>query len=540
MKTIKNIFKELDNVPKVGYVFSLLFACIYSFGEYVKKGNNNIIRLIVIGIIIFIIYSLLYCVLFFLLKSNKDIVIPNKIKYFFEDNFLLKTWIIILIFWLPHLIAKYPIGANPDSYYQLMQGLGMVPLTTHWPLFHTLSLTYIYKLGLLLGDQNIVMFIFNFIDTLIGSFVFAYCLKLLKDLKTKSWIICSAFFFYTLNPLVCGYIGSTLKDFNYSYLFVLFVLEIYIYSIKREDFWNSKENILSLFLTTIFIILFRRNGIYITLPTISIVLFKELFIYKKNYSCVLIIVLSLIIPLGVNATLKTISGAKDGSKGEILAVPLNITAKLIKENPQVISADERMIIDRILPFDEVGDLYVEYISDPVKGVFNDESTSMDMINYIFVWIKEFFKAPLTYIDGYLRQEMYFVYPGFNTFQYSVDCNSARSDVLTQEEGLFQTPVLLKSNQHYYLSVLYIQHETPIVQIWSNISTYCLIFIGTMLIHFSNKNRNKTIATIPLILSFLILMLSPAIIKNPRYAFPIIYSLPVLLTFVIKDNEYKNS
>ena len=68
-----------------------------------------------------------------------------------------------------------------------------------------------------------------------------------------------------------------------------------------------------------------------------------------------------------NSILLPVWGITPGSKGEMLSIPFQQTARYVKEYPEDIMEQERLAIDNLLQYDKLAEAYNPSLSDPVKG-----------------------------------------------------------------------------------------------------------------------------------------------------------------------------
>ena len=73
-------------------------------------------------------------------------------------------------------------------------------------------------------------------------------------------------------------------------------------------------------------------------------------------------------------------------------------------------------------------------------------------------------------------------------------------------------------------------KIPGISIFSLIAFYNLILIYMLVHSFYKKIYSLWIIAVPLIISILVVIAGPLV--HPRYLFPIIYSLPIVLSFYL--------
>jgi len=510
---------------KIIIIMSLLFSALYYYGDVVVFNEK---AFSIKYVLVFVFYFVLFKIYAFFTRKQYDE--EYNFPLFDQKN----LFIYFLIVFIPHVLIKYPIALDVDAYLQLNQTLGTDQLTTHWPLFHTLLLTYFYKYGQLLGNHNIGMFILSVIQTIFYAYIFSYVINSFYKMRFPKIFIILSIIFYSFNPMVMASNGTTLKDANYCALLVLLCVLLIEYIYYGDNFWNNKKSLILLFLVSFLLPMFRKNGTYVVVPVLITLLFIEIFKRKKmSVKLIAFVLVCIITPSIFSNTLQTIYNAKDGSRREIFSLPFQQTARLIKYHEDLITEEEKIIINKVLDYDKVADTYMEHIADPVKYLFNNDAGAKDILDYLLVWFKQFFKAPLTYIEATSIQNIYIVYPRINLFHYNVECNGGFVGY-EQDKGYLQTPLWLKNNQHYYFSVLEVMHTLPVINILTNPALYVILFIFAFVLEMERKGLKKKLVFIPLLLSLLMIIAGPVIIDFPRYMYPLVWTMPIYTGVLIKD------
>ena len=529
----KKLFANKESV--LTFFLSLVLTLLYCYGDYVVFDESaDPIRLIKY-LIVFVIYFVLIRFLYFFI-NNHYIKSENRIALSYGNGtFQLYVCVFLLIAWFPHLVIKYPIANHYDSYYQLRQGLGIDDLSSHWPIFYTLLLTFFYKTGDLFGSHNAGMFVFAAVKEMVHAYVASFILLRLRNSGISKRLLYLYIVFFSFSPIVSGYIGTTSKDADYAFFVTLLSLMLFEYARDNENFWSNKKNIVMLIVSSSFTILLRKNGIYLYILCALVIVIKE--IAKKRMKNVKIVCFSVFLPLLFITIINQVLKPIPGSAAEMLSLPFQQTARLSKYHPELISEEEKTIINKVLPYSKLADSYKWYISDPVKSLYKQDATPEDLLNYLGVWMKCFFKSPITYIEATLSQNIYLLYPRVNDFRYYIECNNYQAE--DQNNGLLQTPLWIKNKQGIYEKIMWFQHELPIFGQLNNVVTYNILLISLFFYQIIKKNAGIMVM-LPSLISFIFCIIGPAIIANTRYCFPIVYSFPVWLSFCVISSNEKNA
>lgn len=445
----------------------------------------------------------------------------------------------ILLCWLPHLAVAYPGYMCNDAWYQLAQYFGVAGFSSHHPPVHTLLLGTLVRLGLKLESGNLGLYLFVLAQALTEAGVFAYTLLLMKRWESPRWLCVGSFCVIVVSPYYIGYVGLVLKDNLYAAMAVLFVAECIC--IFREGAgclseWKHKFLLAS---SVVGVILFRNNGAYVLYPT-----FLALAVYgwavwwrqgvKKGLvrmaACLLVPAL---LANGLTIAAAARYGIKKGSIAEALSLPFQQTARYVAERGDEVTEEEARAIRAVLDYDHLAEKYDPRISDPVKATYHNEATREELLNYFSTWLKMFFKHPGVYASATANQSYYLIYPFTqNATIYSdtvlnIWCADATNELLgiAEPEGLSGAKTAARG--------LYIALAAfPVIGLLSHQATYNLLLIALFVFAAYQKKWKWLLASIPLILSDIIIVLAPVIQGHPRYAFPIIYAMPLLLAYYI--------
>lgn len=520
-----------------------VFVTIWSIvGKITITGipfSYDIKTLIAIGVSsvgFFLAYLFLYRIIYKVLHCNWQIPLPTKIR----QSFLKKPWfysfVALLIFWIPHLIIKYPAGVCWDAAWQIEQGLRIVPLTTHHPLFHTLLMSWFIKFGMLFQSRDFGIFMFVVVEAIILAAIVSYGIKVILNLGAKIWTIVVILIFFALSPFVCGYVGQVIKDVYYTAFFLLFEICLIQYCFKRNWFWHSRGYLLMIS-STILMCLFRNNGIYIVIPTIFLM---GLFEIKRNSSNRIkkigIFTLAVVLPIVFNNTLMAVYRPQKGSIAEALSLPFQQTARFVQIYDSEIPSKEQRIINRVLPYDQLKTLYNPYISDPVKGRFNRNATKKDLSAYIRVWVKQGLRHPLCYIKATMIQNYLMFYPLYNNYSYYVNVNS---DHYAFHHPIFSEQLQVFKFQEKYKKALSLLHEMPGFFTLNNAVSYILlaVIVYGLMMGCGFYKWETNILFVPLLFSFLVVVAGPCYRGHVRYVFPIVYTVLFLTSLYTIFNTY---
>lgn len=548
-----NLNKNKINNGNKEKILSIIFSCFMIVGECSQSVGrldlifDNLATLtctVLKSIGFYVIFNICFYYLNSFLKNykNKELKIKgkkfNKFLMFFDNKPFISSLIVILIFFWVYIIAFYPIVLSPDPSYQIMQYYNVktkyadwvilrnesVFMTNHHPIMQTYLIGWCIDFGRFILNDNFGLFIYTIIQTLIYSSVLAYSIKFLKNNNVSLKLRFILLIIYTFVPHYAFYTVSAVKDTLYTafmILLVLFMIDI-VKNYKDKKIKWSYSILMSI--DIILMSLMRHNGLYI-----AIISFIALMIYSKiNIKRLLTsMFIFLAVVTSFNKILIPYLGIADGSIREVLSVPFQQTARLVKYHDKDIDEEDKIIIDKILDYDTLKKRYDPRLADPVKNEYNKYTTNEELMEYFKVWFKYLWKYPQTYINATLDNMYGYIYPNQH-YWYVYDTYDDRVTKNNLVDYSFNDSTeFLRETLVFYESVF---PYLPGIGLISSIgfSTWVVIMLS-----FYTKKRRNLIYMIPLYLSILICFISPANTYF-RYAMPYMFILPLLVLMFIND------
>ncbi|MGN8642163.1 DUF6020 family protein [Catenibacterium mitsuokai] len=542
------MIQKLKNIFKIKIRFSWLLSIIFSAGyilgyiflqeKHINSGMQAFKYIVawLVGILIYhVLIQIFWCfVQGDYLQKNKKI----QTWIVWQHPFVI-TFIFLCICWTIPIVLKYPAGICWDASWQIDQGMGNVPLTSHHPIFHTMLMAWFVKFGMQLHSANVGIFLFCVVEAIILALIFSFAIKCLVDLQAKYWSILLAVIFFGFSPFITGYVGTVIKDVYFVAMCVLYITTLIVYAADRELFWSKCYYSILFVLATVGMVLFRNNGLYMCAPTALVLMVYE---FKKRdnkfIKHIVIIAMSCILAVTASKTLTHIYQPEKGSIAEALSLPFQQTARYVKTYGNEVTEKEKKIINKVLPYDQLGELYNPYVSDPVKFYFNRSATGDDLKQYLNVWWRQFLKHPTCYVKATVQQSIFLIHPGYNNYAYYLNSNA--NNYFYQKEQYFTTPRKIALLQQKYFKYLVGCHSVPIISLLNNMALYIMGMFCLLIFSWKKHNYNSMFFFVPLILSVLIILAAPCIRWHVRYAFPVIYTFPLILAeFTRMRKEDKN-
>lgn len=523
---ISNVFINTGNLS---YLYKNMWLILY-----------NLIRFIAIYIVLK--RSLIYFENF--IKNHEFKLKENKIINLFLKHPFLFSFIAILICWSIYVIAFYPIILSPDPSFQIKQFFNVrtkyadyailldnnVFLTNHHPVFHTMILGYSLKLGRFLLNDNFGLFIYSLTQLLVLAFTLSLTIKYLNENNVNKKIVFIVLLLYCFIPMFPLYAMSGVKDTYYTCFIILYVMKLDKIIRSKQEKLSYKEMI-QLLLIMFAVCLFRNNGIYVLILSFPLIL-----IYSKKYFQTLLVIFIGVLAFYGTYTKVLLPSLKitDGSIRETLSIPFQQTARYVKYYDKDLSKNDIKVIDKVLGYETLAKRYNPTISDPVKNEFNKYTTKKELLAYLKVWFKCFFKHPLVYIEATLNNIYGYFSPQSTNWYiyYKYDTRITEDKLVNYHYNNLSSLRLILSS--FAQGFPYI----PLIGLISNIGFNTWLLLGLTTYSIFKKKKEYLIVLSPLLISLLICVASP-VNTYFRYAMPFIFIMPFIFTLIVtrlKNNE----
>lgn len=543
--------KERSRLENVGCIFlGIVFGLLNVSGIYMyyEKRIPFNYRNALVMVILFSGYSLLFyfisCWVFILLRWLTNSVELKSINEYraidlWEKHMFWVCFIVILVLWLPWIIAFYPASIEWDTYYPLGQFLGDYQKTNHHPWLYAVIVGTFYKLGVGLGDKNVGIAIYislrNLVIAAIYSKVICYIYNKSKNIKLS--ILGLAF--YSITPVWGAYAKHAFKDTIGAALFSLFILST---AILVDDIVGGKiqvRGIIGYSFSGFLNACFRNNGIYVVIPVTIIM--SVIFIAKSiGWRRIVFLWLGVIMFLGYRYYIYNVVGVAPTPIGEALSIPFQQTARTVRDHKDELTTSEQQAIRSILDYDSLAQNYDQLISDPVKNYSHFEIEGA-LKSYFKNWFLMFWKFPLTYYEAFIGQSYgYYAFTpreefgagnynsGMTIFNWTKDerfPDDLTCDTIPALEGMRQ--VLAKWAEKWdTIPILNVTNTIPVY-------TWFISLVGLFLIE-----RKKGIYSIVIVAEWIMILTCMASPVNGcfRYYCPVAASTPVLLGLIYATQD----
>lgn len=520
-------------------------AKAFSCADSLSAWYSPLFNLFKTGILIcgfYFFYSALIQLLYDVLHCHRDVTWKDgKLLHIYRRHPWLMPWCLIFLMWVPHLIMRYPGAMSYDNYAELVYLWGYKTFTTAQPVFHTWLFGSFIRFGAWAGSANAGLFLFVLFQSLIMSAVLAGSLFLMKKWKSPVWLRLLAVGIYCIAPYYAGYAAFPIKDYLYTAFFVLFVLEVM--ELFRKDgleTFKKRSGYNVLWVAAVcLMILFRKNGLYVYLPVMICMLAYDMIlaVRKKRrliWQMWIVLCLPVILSSCVERMIITEYQVVQDSPKEMFSLPFQQTARYVRDYGDEVTEEEREAIAAVLDYDLLPEAYEELTADPVKTTYHAQDMGA-LLKYFSVWFRQFLKHPVCYLEATWNQNYYLFAPNIDNIVYNKDCYAGETIVTGtgfEEEIRFEVPEGMRGLASIAVSWYTLLTRLPVIGMLNNVAFYVILMFCLLLFMLNDRSGKRMFVMVPLIMSFVFVILSPQIQNQPRYAFPIIYAMPSVVGFYL--------
>lgn len=516
----------------ISLIIGLLFSACSVFGTSLYRNGQLVVTNIARWYHVLALTPLFSAIVLIIIKKVSDCSLDNiKPKRSKRKQFFL-FWLLIFAAWIPFFLASYPGVFGYDSIHQTKWYIDEI-ISQHHPILHTYFLGFcVVTLGNILGSYEIGMAIYSILQMLILSMSFSamYTLYIREKLKpTYQIAILIWYMFFPVNPIMAF---SATKDILFSAFFSLNLMHLIILA-ETPEMVKSKKFIFTFVLTSLLMILFRNQGIYIFLLMIAtaLVVFKT-----SRITLMWIMTFCVAISSFVSGPLSQTLGITQGdSLREMMSVPCMQLSRAMLEKEDELTEQEKQLIEEYIP----GYYWYSYnagISDAMKGTLDTQRVRENPKEFLNLWFSVGLKCPGTYLDAFCRLTIglwYFdmnyrdeqAYHPYWEYWPTGEWNGYGSSEFIQ---MNQIPVNGLEWLHNWLSELSYKNTYqayPILSaffdsalpVWS-----VIVYIGLCVY----KKKKEFVVPIMLLIGLIgTLFLSPVVLM--RYIYPLVISIPLL-------------
>lgn len=495
------------------YGLQFLLAVFVTAGYYLLYKNS----------ILFVIYFLKKWTHFFSRREP-----TGRLELFlFQEHTFWGPFLFLLVLGLPWLIFYFPGTLHWDAYNQLWKSFRIIPMDGHHPVLISEYMGLCIRLGrALLHSDSFGFFLYTGPQFLCQCFVFSYACHVMSKKRVPVPACWGALFYWGLHPLLPIW-GYTMAKDSMCYISIALLVSVLV-DICGEDKRKVTGYQTALFLISIAgITLSRHDGKYVVLFTIVC----GILLCKKYWKLFLGGALVCLLLTGVERQYMSYYQIPAGEVGEMLSLPLQQTARYLREHFDEVTEEEAEVLQRgfMVSLNQVAASYNPNLSDPVKSAFVAHPDAEYLKEYFSVWFHQLLKHPGTYIQAFFNQNYGYFYPNKHNWGGDYFAAFYITDAEHLQDGYLDIQFAVKASgiRHILENTVYLFENTPILGLLLSAGMYVYVFIGEIVYLLVKKKWREFTILMPGIAVLLICLLSP-VNGYLRYLLPIIATMPVTI------------
>lgn len=475
---------------------------------------------------------------------------------FFRRHPFALSFAIIALAWLPYLIVYFPGTLTWDGARSMNQFITDAPLENHHPVLMNALYAGLMTLGRTLYSDNLGLLLVVAFQYLACAAAFALAIRQLTAMEAPRWLTIGSLVFYAAYPGWGIFAQTAIKDTLFFAVFCCFVLVL----VRLMGAARPSRSLWAALLGTGLALCFtRNNGIYVVLPTlVALAVFFWAQGRRKGRGsrtgrgahargaapheprtpasrrsatatlgimggCLLAYLLAFQVAwpaLGINTK----------EDKEMMSVPFQQTARTLLEHPDDVTDQERAAISAILPYDQLADLYLPDLADPVKESMLDPSGSFQgtqRSDYLAAWASMGLRHPATYLRATLANTYAYFYPWAIV---GPDIDRPLFYVWMQGEPINTTfavhNVMPDEVRRPVTKFLDTQLDVPVLSALYSPALYVWAFLVLLAYAVHTRNHRGWVLAVPFALLLLTVLAGP-LNGQLRYVLPLAAAMPLL-------------
>ena len=342
------------------------------------------------------------------LSCESDVRKARHISFGWNSFGWFQVFLIIMLFWTPYLLALYPGVMWYDTGNQLLQ-LNNLPnlftdgqMTDHHPVFDTMIFGLFVRLGNVLGSGDWGIFLYSIVQSLVTASVMSFCIIYMRRIGSTYRLCALSLVFVSLFPIFPMYSSAMVKDSLFLPVFMLFCIQCVEIVRSRGEILGSVWFWCSLIAISLLLALTKKTGVYIAI-FIGVLMLVVVRSGLRKRMVTVIAIVGFVMMILLPKVVFPVCDIAPGGKQEMLSVPFQQSARLVRDHGEDIPSEQREIIELVLG-DDVAIRYVVTNADSVKGFVWDSSKDKYLPEYVKAWFQGLLEHPWTYIEAFLGME----------------------------------------------------------------------------------------------------------------------------------------
>ena len=459
---------------------------------------------------------------------------PGKLsELVFERHAFWGPFLVILLFWMPYILAKFPGASMPETLAEMRQ-FYWNDMNNYYPPMHTVLLSLVMQLGNAIHSYTLGFFLNLVIQLGMLLSAFAYGFTRMRQWQTPyrlRWaalaMICIVEFFPMESTVVE-------KDIPYAACVIFLVLLLYelVLQMRKGDGMNRAQAA-GYVLSCIGTAGFRNEGIYLVLVSGIAVTCYVLHAWRKQ-NCrkcsrvLLTVLLPILFMLLYQKALLPALGVTDNGPKEALSIPFQQTARYVRDYGYEISEKDAEIISKVLDYENLAEKYDPITSDPVKYTYQAETTE-DLTAYFGLWLRQLLKHPGNAVEATMNNAYGWFYQEGYAQNYMMTSKIEGQDVRWE----INQPAKLAGVRQVMERVAKWLSRVPVVNWFENAGIVSWLTILLTAFFVGTKKKKYLLSMAPVLTALMVCIAAPTFHYQMRYIMPVMFCVPFYAAMAIQ-------
>ena len=443
----------------------------------------------------------------------------------------------ILICWAPYLIRLFPGIYWSDTTWQISDAFNLNYLSDHHPYFDTIIIGAFAKLGDIVSGKPIYgTYLLVILNSMLSALSFSILSCGLSQYGCKSTWQITLLVFFAINPLFPIFLSSLCKDTLHLPWIVLFgTLFCHLWKTRHA---GQRES-LFYFFVCLMCCLTKKIGIIIVTSS-TLALLMRMSSQKSRLSIISAVLSWMLLSQAIlPSTVSLWRNIAPGGKQEMLSVPLQQVANVIRKNPgSLTNLDWKTVTDSYLyPAFELPTLYNWMAADGVKGY--TQPPNANYRDFIALWARLGIINPTLYLESAAGLWADWFYPASSEQLTPILESRTECDFTNGLGGWDPAPQAGDDFGQTYRTI----RALPIISLMFYKSLYATA-IPAYLLYRALRAKDRMLRTVflaPILMHVAALLVGPVSIwqEGIRYVFPLVALCPFFCLVLLDQESHIN-
>ena len=347
----------------------------------------------------------------------------------------------------------------------------------------------------------------------------AYACWWMKRRHVPVWARLFVTLLFAIGPFYAPWPFCAQKDVLFAALVLLFCLQL----VDLWQFGMKPVRLIFFVVIAVLMMLFRNNGVYALALLLPLAIWwgkgRRIRIGALLAGCMALYLI-------INTTMIHLMQATEGSKVEILSIPLQQIARTLRDDPEAIALDEEGVLETLYGETEPASIYHDQIADPVKWAVDYEMLDENIPQLLKLWARMGVGHLKTYIEAFMVQNLPYILP-YSDMLYNFDMTVHQIEFFPIKQHSFY-PALRKVYMEYDETLSFM--GIPGTRLMSDTAFFVWLTLIGLVYAMYRRERGLMMAFAFLLAIWFTCLLGPVALM--RYMLGLFYTTPVLFAYLL--------